>query len=178
MLTSLDSGTEPLNLTVTDLQFVLPHIAEPFIDRAQKQQQAFEIDIPDVPLTTITDFSYLGHCVTELLNNACKYTPAGETIRLSVELTSKTINISVSNYGVEIPEIERDRIFDKFYRIPNNDPWKYGGTGLGLALVKKMVHRLGGTISVLSYVDDNQVEQRDYRKLTTLTIHLPLKNEH
>jgi signal transduction histidine kinase len=46
---------------------------------------------------------------------------------------------------------ELPRIFEKFYRIPNHDPWKQGGTGLGLALVKKMVEQLGGTISVLSH---------------------------
>jgi signal transduction histidine kinase len=58
--------------------------------------------------------------------------------------------IEVSNTGVEIPDVERDRIFDKFYRIPNNDPWKHGGTGLGLSLVKKLVQRLGGAVWVES----------------------------
>ncbi|MFQ3626429.1 MAG: ATP-binding protein, partial [Cyanobacteriota bacterium] len=43
---------------------------------------------------------------------------------------------------------ERDRIFEKFYRIPNNDPWKYGGTGLGLALVKKLVMCLQGDLEL------------------------------
>ncbi|HEY9895798.1 MAG TPA: ATP-binding protein [Candidatus Sericytochromatia bacterium] len=45
---------------------------------------------------------------------------------------------------------ERDRIFEKFYHIPNSDPWKYGGTGLGLALVKRLVGRLGASIQVKS----------------------------
>jgi len=43
----------------------------------------------------------------------------------------------VSNTGVEITSQELPYIFDRFYRIPNNDPWEQGGTGLGLALVKK-----------------------------------------
>jgi signal transduction histidine kinase len=62
----------------------------------------------------------------------------------------RTIELSVTNSGVEIPAIECDRVFDKFYRIPHNDPWKHGGTGLGLALVKKLVERLEGTIWVES----------------------------
>ncbi|MBD2156591.1 ATP-binding protein, partial [Leptolyngbya sp. FACHB-16] len=49
-----------------------------------------------------------------------------------------------------IPSGELERIFQKFYRIPHADPWKQGGTGLGLALVKKLVERLGGTIEVVS----------------------------
>jgi signal transduction histidine kinase len=54
------------------------------------------------------------------------------------------------NTGVEIAPQELPRIFDKFYRIPNNDPWKHGGTGLGLALVKKLVEQMGGAIKVES----------------------------
>lgn len=60
------------------------------------------------------------------------------------------LQICVSNTGVEIPASELDRIFDKFYRIPNHDPWKHGGTGLGLALVKKWSERLGASIAVTS----------------------------
>lgn len=56
----------------------------------------------------------------------------------------------MSNSGVEIPVTECDRIFDKFYRIPNSDPWKHGGTGLGLALVKKLTEQIGGTVYVES----------------------------
>ena len=46
--------------------------------------------------------------------------------------------------GVTIPVDEQERIFDKFYRVPSADPWKQGGTGLGLALVKKAGHVPGG----------------------------------
>jgi hypothetical protein len=54
------------------------------------------------------------------------------------------------NTGVEIPATEYERIFAKFYRIPNSDPWKHGGTGLGLALTKKLTESLGGQIHVES----------------------------
>jgi signal transduction histidine kinase len=56
----------------------------------------------------------------------------------------------VINTGVEIAPEELPRIFDKFYRIPNNDPWKHGGTGLGLSLVQKLVEQMGGSIEVES----------------------------
>jgi len=69
---------------------------------------------------------------------------------VSAQATEATLEIWVSNSGVEIAAAECDRIFDKFYRIPHNDPWKHGGTGLGLALVKKMTARLGGQIHVTS----------------------------
>ena len=88
--------------------------------------------------------------MTELLQNACKYTPAGETITLTAQTNETALAICVSNSGVEIPAIECDRIFDKFYRIPNNDPWKHEGTGLGLTLVKKLAEYLGASIRVAS----------------------------
>ncbi|MCS7227107.1 MAG: ATP-binding protein, partial [Gloeomargarita sp. SKYB31] len=56
----------------------------------------------------------------------------------------------VINTGVEIPPEEQARVFDNFYRIPQHDPWQYGGTGLGLALVKKLVERLRGEIHLFS----------------------------
>jgi signal transduction histidine kinase len=60
------------------------------------------------------------------------------------------ILLSVCNTGIEIPPEELSRIFEKFYRIPNNDPWQHGGTGLGLALVAKLTEHLGGNLSVSS----------------------------
>ncbi len=46
--------------------------------------------------------------------------------------------------------MEQHRVFDKFYRIPNHDPWKFGGTGIGLALVENLINLLGGDIHLES----------------------------
>lgn len=155
-LTRLDAATEPLSFTNVNLQIYIPHLAETFIERTQQQQQQFVLQIPENLPPLMTDLSYLELVLTELLHNACKYTPSGETITLSAQATSETIELCISNSGVEIPSVECDRIFDKFYRIPSNDPWKHGGTGLGLALVKKRVERLGGQVSVRSRLNLTQ----------------------
>jgi signal transduction histidine kinase len=82
----------------------------------------------------------------------------------SALVTSRSLlRLSVTNSGVEIPPPELTRIFEKFYRIPNNDPWQHGGTGLGLALVRKLAEWLGGSVGVES--GSNQ---------TCFTIELPL----
>jgi signal transduction histidine kinase len=102
------------------------------------------------------------------LNNACKYTPPGETIDLFVQPVNATsdsttsqgnllalpatrLRLSVCNSGVEIPAQALSHIFEKFYRIPGSDLWKQGGTGLGLALVQKLTEHIGATIQVESY---------------------------
>ncbi len=147
-LTQLNAQAEPLQLTTIALQIYMPHLAEPWMARAQANQQQLHIQIPeDLPLIT-TELVYLERILTELLENACKYTPAGEQIRVTVQPQRDRLDIDITNTGVEIPLAERDRIFEKFYRIPNHDPWKYAGTGLGLALVKKRVEQLHGTVTV------------------------------
>ena len=145
-LARLEAETETLNATPISLQMFIPHLAEPFVERTRIQQQQLEIEIPEAILPFNTNLSYLARILTELLHNACKYTPAGETIKISVQTTPTVLEIWITNSGVEIPAAECDRIFDKFYRIPNNDPWRYGGTGLGLALVRKLADQLGASI--------------------------------
>lgn len=155
---------------------------EPFQTRAQERQQTLKLKFsPNLP-NLLSDRASLGRILAELLNNACKYTPSGGRITLSVHhqshlpalttepglngSTSRSMSVitfTLSN-EVEIPQTELPRIFDKFYRVPNADPWKQGGTGLGLALVQRLVERLRGNIVVESS-----------EGWTNFTIHLPAR---
>ncbi|MGI0483864.1 PAS domain S-box protein [Pantanalinema rosaneae CENA516] len=155
-LSRLDAKVEPLMLTTLDLHMWIPAIAEPFEARTRQQKQQLDIQISaDLP-SIITDLKYLERILTELLQNACKYTPAGATITIAAVMKRSSptapdaLQITVTNSGVEISQKELPYVFDKFYRVPNNDPWKHGGTGLGLSLVKKLVERLQGEITVQS----------------------------
>ncbi|MDX2232362.1 MAG: GAF domain-containing protein [Leptolyngbyaceae cyanobacterium bins.349] len=179
-LQRLASGLKELDLEPIHLQAWLPAVIEPFRERTQNRQQVLQVYIPsDLPELT-TDAVSLSRILAELLNNACKYTPPGQVIRVAIETdgpfkpaiaeqetrqrfpllslkpqtqsiaASEFLWIRVSNTGVEIPAQELSRIFEKFYRIPSIDRWKQGGTGLGLALVQKLIEHLGGTIQVES----------------------------
>lgn len=161
-LARLDAGAEPLTLSTLDLSVVLAQIVAPFEERMHNQQQHFELLLsPNLP-SVMTDRSYLERILAELLQNACKYTPMGEKIRIVAETISTadvvpeettrfpSVQIQVSNSGVEIADIEQARIFDRFYRIPDRDPWRHGGTGLGLALVQKLAEQIRGQITVHS----------------------------
>ena len=166
-LSSLEAEDKLLCLSALDLSTWISPIVESFAERTRSQQQSLEIDIPpDLPKLT-TDESNLERILTELLDNACKYTPASERIVVTAKAEIDSLQLQVSNSGVEIPASERSRIFDKFYRIPNNDPWKHGGTGVGLALVKKLVKRLEGTIQATASFG-----------WTSLIVELPLTPTH
>ncbi len=162
-LTRLEAGNRPPSLTLIRLQDWIPHVVEPFYLRTQQNQQTLLITLaPNLP-DLVSDLSSLGRILTELLNNACKYTPAGGTITIAVEQQQAEVQLSVSNDGVEIPPEELPRIFDKFYRIPSTNRWQHGGTGLGLTLVKGLAEHLGGSIQASSAND-----------ITTFTLTLPL----
>jgi PAS domain S-box-containing protein len=133
----------------------LSMLLEPFRSRADQFQQSMSLQVhPDTP-RIIADARSLERVASELINNACKYTPAGGAIVVRAEPSEEDgerawVILSVCNTG-EIPLHEQERIFDKFYRIPKSDSWAQGGTGLGLALVRRVViENLGGEITVVS----------------------------
>jgi PAS domain S-box-containing protein len=149
-LQRLISGPQPLCLETIDVFAWLPELLHSFEDRAQAHQQRLSLELtPNLPLL-VSDRVVLTHILAELLNNACKYTPAHGGILLQVTAEPDQMQFQITNTGVEITASELAHIFDKFYRIPSADPWKQGGTGLGLALVQKRVEHLGGTITVTS----------------------------
>lgn len=145
-LVHLDARSEPAKVEPIDLHWLISYIVQLFTHRAKLQQQQLNIDLPpDLPKIA-TNPDILERIVTELLNNACKYTPQGESIEVAIAANGQTIKLIVANSGILLSDLELERIFDKFYRIPQADPWQHEGTGLGLALVKKQVEYLGGTI--------------------------------
>lgn len=130
-LTYLEADAEPKTPIIIELQTWLPPIVESFRERASCQRLKLHLSISrELPLLE-TDVTDLERIITELLNNACKFTPAGGAIAVSVSQKADTVLVSISNSGVEIAQNEISRIFEPFYRIPNNDPWRYGGSGLG-----------------------------------------------
>ncbi|MBD2464767.1 response regulator [Oscillatoria sp. FACHB-1407] len=167
---SIEANAYSLDPIEIHLQDWLPHITESFQERAIAQQQTLQVNIsPNLP-ELVSDTSGLTRIISELLNNACKYTPANEQIQVIAKLAddppgdiNSGIQIIIRNSGVEISAEQLPRIFDPFYRIPSNDPWKHGGTGLGLALVKKLAEHMKSAISVTSS-----------QKWVTFTLLLPL----
>ncbi|MGY2978162.1 PAS domain S-box-containing protein [Thermostichus sp. OS-CIW-31] len=159
-LQRLKAGAYALNLQTLTWEALLGDLLLAIGERARTKGQTFQANVP-LESSITTDPLLLGRILRELLHNAVKYTPGQGSIRLEVRVEANRTRIQVRN-SQEIPAEELTRIFDRFYRIPSHDPWKEGGTGLGLALVKQMVDQLRGSIEVSSAAG-----------WTTFTLHLP-----
>lgn len=108
------------------------------------------LDIPaDFP-SARADKSGLTAVVQNLLENAVKYAPEGTPVQFSAEQTdSGSFRLRVADQGMGIPDSEKAAVFEKFYRVGNEETRRTTGTGLGLYIVRQVVRAHGGTISVL-----------------------------
>jgi signal transduction histidine kinase len=109
------------------------------------------------------DVAHLRKVVDNLVSNALKFTPSGGTITLKLHSTGEEVVFQVSDTGIGIAPEHHERIFDRFYQVNGSTRRRYGGTGLGLALVKEVVEAHGGTVSIESQPDQG----------TTFTVSLP-----
>ncbi len=177
-LQQLEAGSYPQAVfELLDLPDWLPNILEPIRCRTDKQSQILQINLSTNLPPLVTDSIILRRILIELLNNACKFTPTDGDIILSICHEQQVIGgktafqqlCSTSFIGswfrsselkgiatftirnqAEIPQSELSRVFEKFYRVPQIDPCKQGGTGLGLALVQRLVGHIRGKIQVES----------------------------
>lgn len=96
------------------------------------------------------DAALLRQAITNLVDNAVKYTPSGGTVTVGLEVHQDQCVIRVTDTGIGIAQDEQVRLFEKFYRIKRRDTVDIPGTGLGLAIVKSIVERHGGKVWVES----------------------------
>jgi PAS domain S-box-containing protein len=127
----------------------------PLLDQTVQANRAFaegygvelELDRMNEAAMIVADPDRLVQVVTNLVSNAVKFSPRGETVRISVHPLDRRYRISVADRGPGIPEEFRTRIFSKFAQADGSDTRQKGGTGLGLSIVREIVTRMGGTIS-------------------------------
>ncbi|AFZ02132.1 PAS domain-containing sensor histidine kinase [Calothrix sp. PCC 6303] len=165
-LQKLDTDAKPVVLETIRVKPWLNRVVELFQARNPNLHSPLHLNIPDLVTPLICDPFSLERILVELLTNAYRFSPPDSQVIISATLKCRTIQFQVTNTGVEINAKQLKMIFDKFYRIPSTDPWKQGGTGLGLALVQKLTNYLGGSIDVESGGN-----------LTRFILELPLRNE-
>ena len=112
-----------------------------------------ELDIKPETLVIVADRTHFSNIISNLIDNAVKYSKEEAELSISCRQTGGTVTISVTDRGIGIPLDKQKHIFDKFYRVPTGNLHNIKGYGLGLFYVKSMVEKHGGTITVKSEPD-------------------------
>jgi signal transduction histidine kinase len=139
-----------LNLESLEIATWLPSTIAPFNYRTQTDRQKLITSVSQLVPVITTDRAYLTKIFTELLNNACKYTREDGEIIVAVDAPNPEWLTLVVKNQAEIADRHLPHIFEQFYRIPSGERSAQGGSGLGLALVQKLVTQLNGQIEVTS----------------------------
>jgi signal transduction histidine kinase len=126
-----------------DLTTVLNDVAELYQPAAEGRGQRLETRVADA-LTVEGDPDLLFQAAANLIDNAVKHGPEDGSVLLSAAHAGRQVEIRVADSGPGIPEGERERVFDRFYRVPGRDALP--GLGLGLSLVRSVAELHGGTI--------------------------------
>jgi len=166
-LSKIEAGRMELELASFSLVAALNNAVTLVRERAQSHGIRLELDVAPQLDTVIADERKLKQVVVNLLANAVKFTPDGGTITLRAVRENGHVRLAVHDTGIGIAPEDQARIFEEFQQATHLTEKSREGTGLGLALSKRMVELHGGTISVDSAPG----------KGSTFTVALPLLKE-
>ena len=137
---------------------MLKNIVNVISYRIDEKDLAFSVHIDEnIPASIFADDQRFSQVILNLLSNAVKFTPEAGSINLDVKLVKEereicTLQIEVKDTGIGIKEDQYQRIFNSFEQAENNTSRKFGGTGLGLPIAKRIVEMMGGRIWIESEI--------------------------
>lgn len=158
----IDASYEP-----TDISRLTSELASVFRSAIESAGLRFVVDCPTLPESVYVDREMWEKIVLNLLSNALKFTFEGEIV-VALRWAEDQIELEVSDTGTGIPESEMSHIFERFHRIRGARARTQEGTGIGLALVRELVHLHGGTVQVSSTINQG----------TTFTVTIPAGSAH
>jgi two-component system, OmpR family, sensor histidine kinase CiaH len=161
MASQLETNEYSFNKQTMNLSEMLHHSVIDFQNRYSDRVTTANIS---EDIFILGEYQLIQLLINNFLDNARKYSQRGNEIQVSLQQNNKYCELSFADQGVGIPDKEKKKIFDKFYRVGNEDTRKSKGTGLGLFLCHKIVTDHKGEI----FVQDNQPQG------TIFTIQLPL----
>lgn len=137
---------QPPAHTAVDLRQLLAALGEQYASRTEQAEVAFVLQLPAEPVVMQGAEPQLRRALSNVLDNAVKFTPTGGQVTLQLAVDSEEAVITVTDTGIGIPEDDLPHIFKRFHRGRNTAA--YLGSGLGLALVKSIVEAHGGSVQV------------------------------
>jgi len=149
-LSKLEAEESCLNMQIIDINQLVYENVERMVKVARLRNIEIKYDQPSKSIELISDVDSINQILSNLLDNAIKYSMDEGRIEVKLEELNDQVKVSVSDCGIGIPKKEISRIFERFYRVDKARSRKTGGTGLGLSIVKHLVENLKGHVSVES----------------------------
>ncbi|MBL7830388.1 MAG: HAMP domain-containing protein [Saprospiraceae bacterium] len=146
-MTQVESGNIHLTILPTDSRDILDFALKATKTQAEQKYIKFSIDCPQSISKVQADQEKTTWVLTNLLSNGIRYSYDNATINIKISEADTFVNISVKDTGQGIAPQHKDKIFDRYYRVPGT---KKEGTGLGLAISKEFIEAQGGQIMVES----------------------------
>ena len=147
-LSRFDSGHSPLHLAPFPFAALLEECRQAMGLEAQRRSHTLLLEGTEHLPEILADRERISQVIMNILSNAMKYTPDGGRIVMSAGATQNTVWLEVADNGIGIPPEDRERIFERFYRVDKARSRAAGGTGLGLSIARDAVRRHGGEIAV------------------------------
>ncbi len=148
-LASVEAGVHSNGAGTASVLEVASSAAEQLQLLAEQRQVTVELQVP-ADLTVGCDWAPLSRVLSNLLDNAIKYTEAGGRAGVAAECSGGMVAITVWDTGIGLPSTDLERVFERFYRVDKGRSRELGGTGLGLSIVKHLAEACGGSVSVES----------------------------
>ena len=148
-LSRIELGGE-MSVAPVDLAEVVREAVERVAHRASREGVGIECRVSTGNITVPGDHFQLVTAVSNLVDNAVKYSEGRGPVTVAVERTDTAVEVSVADTGIGIPAASLERIFERFYRVDRARTRTTGGTGLGLSIVKRVVSNHGGEVNVTS----------------------------
>jgi signal transduction histidine kinase len=145
---SMEAGRRRYQFESTDLARLVSDAVKPYVDQIRSQGFALDLQIEQALPPALVDAQTISQAVTNLIDNALKYSNQVKEIRVRVYRAENQIGIEVADKGIGIPDSEQRRVFDKFYRVNNSLVHETKGSGLGLSLTKSIVEAHHGRIDL------------------------------
>ncbi|MFH1979357.1 MAG: GAF domain-containing sensor histidine kinase [Patescibacteria group bacterium] len=142
----MEEGRFGFKLVSGDINKVVKEVASRFTDQAKIRQINLEVAVGNEPIVIGFDSSRIKMAISNLLDNAIRYTPPEGSVMIGVRGKNDSVEIFVKDTGVGIPEDQKKRVFSKFFRADNVIRMQTDGTGLGLYLCKNIAEKHGGKI--------------------------------
>ena len=146
-LSRIESGKLQLELREVDLGFVLAEVESTLRVQAREKRLDFHVDAPPPGLKVSADESRLRQVLMNIVGNSIKFTAKGQVaVTVDASEGSPFVDVQVKDTGIGVPLERRDRLFRKFSQADASTTRKYGGTGLGLVIVKELLEMMGGGV--------------------------------